>query len=93
MYKKVLHKPHDSEEYIAYKRYRNMYSRIRRKAKFQYNYDLISACRNDSKKIWEILNRVTGKVRKKSNLSEEIIVDGIKESNQKTISNAFAKKL
>ena len=91
LYRKVLHMPHDSADYVAYKQYRNMYNMLRRKAKFQYNNDLISACRNDSKKMWKVLNRITGKIRNKSSLSDEIIIDGIKSANQKEISNAFAK--
>ena len=91
MYKQVLNKPHDSAEYIAYKKYRNLYNNLRRKAKFQYTYNLISACRNDCKKMWGILNRITGKVSKKDTLPDEIIVNGTKVSNQMTISNAFAK--
>ena len=91
MYKTVLHKPHDSPEYMAYKKYRNMYNMLRRKAKLQYNHELISSCRNDSKKMWEVLNRITGKRKLKSCLSDEIIIDGVKSSNPKIISNAFAK--
>ena len=91
MYKQVMHKPHDSIEYIAYKKYRNLYSQLRRKAKYQYTHDLISACRNDCKRMWGILNRMSGKVRKADNVSDEINVDGIKVSDPKKISNAFAK--
>ena len=91
MYKKVLQKPHDSPEYIEYKKYRNMYNMLRRKAKLQYTHELISACKNDSKKMWEVLNRITGKRKQGSCLSNEIIVDGVKLNDPKIVSNAFAK--
>lgn len=91
MYKQVMHKPHDSIEYVNYKNYRNMYNNLRRRAKFKYTYDLISACRNDSKKMWGILNRISGKIRNKSRLTDEIIVNGQKVQDQNIISNAFAK--
>jgi hypothetical protein len=68
-----------------------MYNSIRRKAKHQYIHDLIANTRNNSKKIWGILNRITGKINNKKDITDEIIVNGVKETNRKIISNAFGK--
>ena len=91
MYKKVLHLPRDSEKYQIYRKYRKMYQSIRRKMKFSYFQEIIGKHRNESKKLWAILNKIQGKLNNKQNLSDETIINGIKESNERTISNAFAK--
>jgi len=91
LYKKVYKKSRDGEEYQNYKTYRNAYNSIRRKAKITYYHEIIHQCKNDTKKLWAILRKVTGKLSNKNNLSDEIIVNGIKETNKLKISNGFAK--
>ena len=91
MHKKVIRKPHDSPEYVEYKEYRNLYNRLRRKAKHKYYNDIIESHRHNSKKLWSTLNKITGKVSNKKDITDEVIVNGIKETNTKVISNAFAK--
>lgn len=91
MFKKVLHLPRDSEKYQEYRDYRKMYQSLRRKMKFNYFQEIISKHRNNSKKLWGILNKIRGKLSNKQNLSDEIIINGMKDSNERNISNAFAK--
>ena len=91
MYRKVLHKPKDCDEYVLYKEYRNRYNRLRRAAKIQYYNELISKNRNNSKKLWSTLHEITGKMKNKTEISEEFLINGIRERNGHVISNAFAK--
>ena len=91
IYKKVMRKPKDSNEYISYKDYRNRYNKLRRIAKVNYYNELISKNRKDSRKLWGILHEITGKIRNKTDISEEFIINGVKERNGHIISNAFAK--
>ena len=91
MYKKVLHLPHDDPEFVSYKNYRNMYKKLRRQAKCNYINHLIQTNRNDSKKLWMILNRLTGKTKSRTEISEEITINGVRETNPENISNGFAK--
>ena len=90
-YKAVMHLPHNSNEYESYKIYRNMYNKIRRKAKSSYLHKLIVDNRNNSKKLWGILNKILGKTKNKKDMTDEMIVNGVKESNSKAISDAFGK--
>ena len=90
MYRDVIRRPKDSPEYQTYRKYRNLYNSLRRKAKFSYYQELINENRQNSKKLWAILNKLTGKIRNKKDISEEIIVNGIKEHNADVISNGFA---
>ena len=91
LYKKVLNLPPDNLMHIEYKKYRNLYKKLRRKAKFKYYNDLILTHRNDSKKLWKILNVITGKLQNKKDISDEIILNGIRENNMEVISNGFGK--
>ena len=53
MYKDVVHKPRDCNDYVLYREYRNQYNKLRRIAKTNYYNDLIVRNRNDSKKTME----------------------------------------
>ena len=91
MYKNVARKLRNSPDFLNYKRYRNMINILRRKAKLAYYNKLIQENRQNSKKHWNILNKITGKNIDKKDVSAEILVNGIKEHNACTISNAYAK--
>ena len=91
MFNKVARKPKTSIEFQNYKNYRNIYNRLRRKAKIAYYNNLLQEHRQNSKKIWEILNKLTGKCKKGQSLIDEIVINGEKINDVKTISNAFAK--
>ena len=90
LYKKVSSKSRDSVEFLNYKKYRNMYNSLRRKAKFAYYNDIIKRNANDAKKLWQVLNKLTGKLNNKKDINDEIIVNGVKANDQKVIANAFA---
>lgn len=91
MFRKVVHKSHDNAEYIAYKEYKNIFKKLLRKAKLYYYNDLLSKSKNDSRKLWATLNKITGRIRNKNDITDEILLNGVKETNKSTISNAFAK--
>lgn len=91
MYKKVVSKPRQSQEFENYKKYRNLYNSLRRKAKFAHYNNLVKKNMTDAKMLWKILHKLTGKIKNKKDLSDEIIVNGIKVNNDNTISDAFAK--
>ena len=91
MFNKVAGKPKDSQEFQSYKNYRNVYNKIRRKAKVAYYDGLIQEHRKNTKKVWEILNTLTGKSKNKQALPDEITVNGVSVNDIKVISNAFAE--
>lgn len=91
MYQNVISKSRNSIEFLNYKQYRNTFNKLRRKAKFLYYHDLIQENRYNSKKLWNILHKLTGKIVNKKNISDEILVNGVRENNKYIISNAFAK--
>ena len=91
MFRLVAKKPRNSLEFQEYKNYRNLFSKLRRKAKFSYYNDLILKNRENSKKLWAVLNKLTGKLNNKKGITDEIIVNDKKETNAQVISNEFAK--
>ena len=91
MYRNVANKARNSLEFQEYKTYRNTFNKLRRKAKFSYYDNLIRENKHNSKRLWNILHKITGQMKNKKGISEEIIVNGIKENNRHVISNAFAK--
>ena len=91
LFRKVAKKPRDSTEFQNYKIYKRLYSKLCRNAKFAYYRSLIQEHKNNTKKIWQILNKVTGKKARSNEMPVEIIANGHKETNPKIISNAFAE--
>ena len=91
IYKSVARKDRSSPDFLNYKTYRNLLNSVRRKAKFEYYKKLIEENRYNSKKVWAVIHKLVGKLNNKNELSDEILVDGIRESQANTISDAFAK--
>ena len=44
-----------------------------------------------TKKLWRLINEISGKKNDKSGLIEYLKIDGVKEYNSQNISNTFAK--
>ena len=91
LYKKSIKKSKESVEFQCYRKYRNLYNTLRRKARFAYYNEIVEKNKSDAKRLWAVLNKITGKLKNKKDISDEIIVNGIKEHNPELISNAFGK--
>ena len=61
-------------------------NRIKRKAKKEYYSKLCSDLKRDSRKLWKVINKVSGKTNDKTSL-----IDELKSDKDKQISNCFAK--
>lgn len=91
LYKEVYKSPHDSVEFQRYREYRKLYNKLRRQAKYSYYNKLISENCSNSKKLWKVLNKITGKLNDKQGISEEFIINGVQETDRFRISNAFGR--
>ena len=65
-----------TEAWETYTKYRNTYNRVVREAKFKYYNDLLDKSKRNPKKLWSVVNEVTGRKSKSD--------DNIGEINQKT---------
>lgn len=89
MYKSVIGISKDSEKYLRYKTYRNQYNYIKRRAKIEYYNKKVSEYTSDSRKLWQTLNKLIGRVKDKTSLTDSFLVNGQLITDQHHISNAF----
>ena len=91
MYKKTLHKNCEKEMKEEYKCYSTLLKRVKRSAKRLYYSKVCTEFKSNTKKLWKVINDVSGKTNDKSCLIDSLKIDNILECNGKKISNAFGK--
>ena len=74
-----------------YKNYNNTLRHIIRRTKCSFYQDMCYAYRANSKKLWGLINEISGKCNNKTSLIEYITIDGIRTYNATKICNAFGK--
>ena len=65
--------------------------RVKRRARQLYYRSLCAEFRQNSKKLWKLINSITGKVRNKHDIIDRITVDHICYETGSEIVNEFAK--
>ena len=81
----------DGRKLDNYKTYRVNLNRIKRKARRDYYSKLCTDLRNDSRKLWKVINNISKRTHDKTSLIEEIKSDKFMITNGNAISNCFAK--
>ena len=74
-----------------YKDYNKVLRKTIRHAKIQFYLNMCYEYQTQTKKLWKIINEISGKHSNKSNLIEYLKIDNVKEYGAKKISNRFAK--
>ena len=74
-----------------YKTYRNNLKKVKRKARRDYYSKLCVELKNDSRKLWRVINNISKRCNDKSSMIEEIKSDKFMLTNGNAISNCFAK--
>ena len=73
-----------------YKCYKNLFEKLKTKAKQNYFSSLISKYKNNSKKIWGVMKEISGKIKlKSSNLPKMLRVENEVFSEENEIANRF----
>ena len=62
--KRIARLRNTTEAWERYTKYRNVYNRVVREAKFKYYNELLDKSKKNPKKTWSIVNEVTGRKRK-----------------------------
>ena len=92
LYKEQLGHDASSRFHTKYIFYRNEFNKLKRTAKKEYYLNLITEYKNDSKKLWGVINRVIGKTRNKLDLPEKIKDENnIIVSGNQAIADTFCK--
>ena len=92
LYKATLTNKHQTTQ-DSYKNYRNNLTRILRKVKETYYQNKCNEFRMDTKKLWQMINRITNKTHNKSSLIEYLRIDNLETHNAEAIATDFAKHL
>ena len=90
LYKNFIKYRSDQSE-SKYKNYRNTLKKIKRFCKVDYYRSRCLEFRQNTKKLWGIINEINGKVHDKSSLVEYLKIDNLKNYDSKNISNEFGK--
>ena len=71
---------------LKYQDYHKTLLKLKRLAKHMYYRTLCLEYKKDSKKLWSLINKISGKVNNKVELIDKLKIDNIYEYNQKLIS-------
>ena len=91
LYKATLLSQNNEKVHNIYKTYRNNLTKILRKAKELHYQIKCIEFKNNTKKLWQMINRICNKASNKVALIEYLKVGQIEVHNAKEISNEFAK--
>ena len=80
------------EDESKYKNYKNLFEKLRKKAKQAYYSKLLHNYKTDSKRTWQVMKEITGKQKTKSNLlPQEIKVNKTIIQKPQEIAKEFNK--
>ena len=86
-YAKMLRHEYSPEKY---KEYNNTLRKTLRQAKKKFYIDMCHEYKRQTKKLWGLINEISGKKNDKTGLIEYLQINGVKEYNSEKISNRFA---
>ncbi len=72
-----------------YKKFINLYNRLKRKMKKNYYYDMIEANKRDIKNTWIILKQAMGKTNNKSNFPNNFMINNELITDPSVIAESF----
>ena len=92
LYKKTLHGNGTKEsDRHRYKEYSRTFTKLKRHAKFKYFNDKCSEYRNDTSKLWKIINQISGKFNNKTSIIDHIKINKVRCYNSQLIANEFGE--
>ena len=89
LYKKSIQKGSTKEDQNNYIQHRNVYNELKRKVKHDYYQPKCKAFKDNSKKLWALINNTITKIKHEGTIIPHITVGGIKQSRLKTTTNSF----
>ena len=74
-----------------YREYHKLLQRIKRAARQKYYRDLCIEFRHNSKRLWKVINSLTGKTKNKNDIVECLKIENIEITQRKEIAKEFAR--
>ena len=91
LYHRVLKRTDDNELREHYLAYKNTLKKTLQSAKRIFYHDKCKEFRQNTKKLWQMINKISGKSNDKTTSIDCLSIDGIREYSGKTIANTMAK--
>ena len=89
LYKNTLKETSNESDLLKYKTYNNALSKLKRTAKRTYYLVKCETFKHNTRKLWEVINEISGKVNDKTSIIDCICVEDIAHYKSKDIANAF----
>ena len=90
LYKKSLIACNESST-IKYKEYRSCLRKLKRLSKTMYYKNECETNRSNSKRLWQIIDKMSGKSSNKKNIVDHLTINGIREFNTSEITKEFVQ--
>ena len=94
LYQKTLHMVTEhvnSEDIDKYKKYKSTLQRCKRHAKENYYLTQCTELRNNTKKIWQLINKIVHKKTNKQMVIESLSIENLKIESSTQIAEEFGK--
>ena len=91
LYKVILKPDHTEEDAAKYRVHRNIYNSLKRLAKLNYYQEKCKAYRQNTKKLWGLINETIKKTKHRGSIIPFITVNGIRLLKAKEIANSFGE--
>ena len=89
LYKFTLSQNHTVEDIQKYKDHCNLYNKLKQKAKEDYYQTHCKSFRDNTKKLWNLINETIKKIKHGVSIMPRITVEGVKINNPKKIANSL----
>ena len=91
LYKTHLEAPADDSKLSTYKKYKACLQRVIRNCKRKYYSDLCEKHKCNTKRLWEIMNKILKRENNKTNIIDCLEINNIKTYEAQEIANEFGK--
>ena len=87
LYKKTIEVSATDDIIAQHKKYWNNYNRLKIITKIKYYHEKCNAYKSNIKKLWKLINEITGKLSNKTNCIESLKINSVEHYMPKYISN------
>jgi len=90
LFKKCINKVKEHPHYKSYIRYKNLFNKVKRRAKQTHIHDVLNRYKNNMSKTWDFINRLIGKTPNKNSCIDLLRIGGESITDSKEITEHFA---
>ena len=91
LYKKSIRSDATGQDIKEYKDYNKLLQKLKRVSKKNYYGEKCMEFKNNTKKLWKIINEISGRTNNKDGLIDSLKIDNIHVYESQKIANTFAK--